>query len=223
MKSKDVKQYIAEARLFDQDRILTSRRITRASLIIAGVAVIAAITSSLAVIMLLPLKTVEPFVIRVDNSTGIVDVVNVLKDEPQNYDEAITRYFASKYVRAREEFNSKEIQNNFQIVSLLSSFEEQKRFAQWYGSSNPQSPQFLYKNAIVTTSIKSISFISKDIAQVRYYKTVRDNDNKESITHWVSTLNFEYVNAPISTQNRLINPLGFMVHEYRTDPETVNS
>ncbi|AQX31589.1 virB8 family protein [Bartonella schoenbuchensis] len=223
MKKKDVEQYIAEARSFDQDRIITSRRITRASLAIAGVAVIAAIVSSLAVIVLVPLKTVEPFVIRVDNSTGIVEVVEALKESPANFDEAITRYFAAKYVRAREGFNLSETQNNFKTVSLLSSFEEQGRFAEWYGAKNPQSPQFLYKNAVATISVKSISFISKDVTQVRYYKTVRENDtNKESITHWVATLTFGYVNSPISTQNRLVNPLGFMVREYRTDPEVVN-
>ncbi|WP_156851385.1 virB8 family protein [Bartonella refiksaydamii] len=223
MKEKDIEQYIAEARLFDQDRMLASRRITRISLVIAGIAVTVAILSSLAVITLTPLKTVEPFVIRVDNSTGIVEVVEALKEGPTNVDEAITRYFAAKYVRAREGFEAEEIQHNFQTVSLLSSPEEQDRFAAWYGARNPRSPQILYKHATARITIKSISFINQDVAQVRYYKTVRDNDkNREFITHWVSTLTFQYINAPLSVQNRLINPLGFIVSEYRTDSEVVN-
>ncbi|WP_375644042.1 VirB8/TrbF family protein, partial [Bartonella sp. AP83NXGY] len=74
MKQKDIEQYIAEARSFDQDRMLASRRTTRASLAIAAISVIVALISSLAVITLTPLKTVEPFVIRVDNSTGITEV-----------------------------------------------------------------------------------------------------------------------------------------------------
>ncbi|WP_336294026.1 virB8 family protein [Bartonella sp. CB169] len=223
MKAKDLEQYIAEARLFDQDRMMRAHRITRVSLLIAGIAVIVAVMSSLAVITLVPLKTVEPFVIRVDNSTGIVEVVEALKEGPTNVDEAITRYFAAKYVRAREGFTVEEVQNNFQTVSLLSSSEEQERFAQWYSARNPQSPQILYEHATVTTFIKSISFISQNVAQVRYYKTIRDNNtNKEFISHWVATLTFEYINAPISIQNRLVNPLGFMVSEYRTDPEVVN-
>ncbi|WP_019223225.1 virB8 family protein [Bartonella rattaustraliani] len=223
MKEKAVEQYIAEARSFDQDRMIASRRITRISFAIAGIAVVVAILSSLAVITLTPLKTVKPFVIRVDNSTGIVEVVEALKDGPTNVDEAITRYFAAKYVRSREGFVAEETQNNFQTVSLLSSPEEQERFAVWYGAKNPQSPQILYKNATVTVTIKSISFINQNVAQVRYYKTIRDNDkSKEFITHWVATLTFEYINAPISVQNRLINPLGFIVSGYRTDPEVVN-
>ncbi|WP_208431944.1 virB8 family protein, partial [Bartonella bovis] len=186
MKEKDLEQYISEARLFDQDRMLASRRITRVSLTIAGIAVIVAIISSLAVITLTPLKTVEPFVIRVDNSTGIVEVVEALKEGPTNVDEAITRYFAAKYVRSREGFTTEEIQHNFQTVSLLSSPEEQDRFSTWYGARNPQSPQTIYKHATATITIKSISFINQNVAQVRYYKTVRDNENnRESITHWV--------------------------------------
>lgn len=224
MKKTDVEQYISEARSFDEDRVIISRRITRASLLIAGIAVIVSIAASLAVITLLPLKTVEPFVIRVDNSTGIVDIVEALKEgSTTTFDEAVTRYFVAKYVRAREGFNANEMQANFQVVSLLSSAEEQNRFAQWYGASNPESPQFLYKNAIATISIKSISFINESMAQVRYYKTVRDNDtNKDVITHWVAILTFRYVNIPMSIQNRLINPLGFIIYEYRTDPEVVN-
>ncbi|WP_078674219.1 MULTISPECIES: virB8 family protein [Bartonella] len=223
MKEKDVEQYIAEARSFDQDRMLAARRTTRASLTIAAISVIVALISSLAVITLTPLKTVEPFVIRVDNSTGITEVVEALKEGPTNVDEAITRYFAAKYVRSREGFATEEVQHNFETVSLLSSPEEQERFASWYGARNPQSPQILYKHATVTITIKSISFINQDVAQVRYYRTIRDNENnKEFITHWVATLSFEYINAPISVQNRLINPLGFIVNEYRTDPEVVN-
>ena len=41
------------------------------------------------------------------------------------------------------------------------------------------------------------------------------------ITHWVSTLTFSYANAPMSSADRLVNPLGFQVSEYRADPEVV--
>ncbi|AGF74933.1 type IV secretion protein VblB8 [Bartonella australis AUST/NH1] len=223
MKRNEFERYKAEARSFDQDRMLTLHRITRASLCVAGVAVVAAIASSLAIIALTPLKTVEPFVIRVDNSTGIVEVVSALKDGPQNIDEAVTRYFAAQYVRSREGFVNSEAEENFKIVSLLSSPEEQQRFAQWFGANNPQSPQLLYQNAVATISIKSISFVSKNVVQVRYFRTIRNNDNNtETITHWVATLTFEYVNASISTQDRLVNPLGFVVREYHADPEVVN-
>ena len=47
------------------------------------------------------MKTVEPFVIRVDDSSGVVDVVPVLKAPVSDVPEAVTRYFVTQYVQAR--------------------------------------------------------------------------------------------------------------------------
>ncbi|WP_442864053.1 virB8 family protein [Bartonella sp. 220B] len=219
--SEALKEYIKEARSFDIDRMHGMRvrmKIAMALMVLFGLMTIAL---ALAVAALTPLKTVEPFVIRVDNSTGIVDTISALKDSPNDYDEAITRYFAAKYVRAREGFQATEAENNFSLISLLSSPTEQNRFAKWYAGNNPESPQNIYQNMIVTVTIKSISFLSKDLIQVRYYKTLRELNGKENISHWISILNFSYINAQISTTDRLINPLGFQVSEYRTDPEVI--
>ncbi|WP_208436386.1 virB8 family protein [Bartonella vinsonii] len=219
--SEALKEYIKEARSFDIDRMHGMRvrmKIAMALTVLFGLMTIAL---ALAVAALTPLKTVEPFVIRVDNSTGIVDTISALKDSPNDYDEAITRYFAAKYVRAREGFQATEAENNFNLISLLSSPAEQNRFAKWYAGNNPESPQNIYQNMIVTVTIKSISFLSKDLIQVRYYKTLRELNGKENISHWVSILNFSYINAQISTTDRLINPLGFQVSEYRSDPEVI--
>ncbi|WP_198039411.1 virB8 family protein [Bartonella refiksaydamii] len=221
VKSDAFDEYVKEARSFDIDRMHGMRvrmKITMALTVLLGLITIAL---ALAVAALTPLKTVEPFVIRVDNSTGIVETVSALKETPNDYDEAITRYFSGKYVRAREGFQASEAENNFRLISLLSSPKEQSRFAQWYAGNNPESPQNIYQNTTATVTIKSISFLSKNLVQVRYYKTVRDPNGKENISHWVSILNFSYINAQISTTDRLINPLGFQVSEYRSDPEVI--
>ncbi|WP_019220057.1 virB8 family protein [Bartonella florencae] len=221
MKSNEFDEYIKEARSFDIDRMHGMHIRMKISMALTVLFGLMTIALAFAVAALTPLKTVEPFVIRVDNSTGIVDTVSALKESPKDYDEAITRYFASKYVLARESFQSSEAENNFRLISLLSSPKEQNRFAKWYAGNNPESPQNIYQNMTVTVAIKSISFLSKDLIQVRYYKTVRELNDKETISHWVSILNFSYVNARISTSDRLINPLGFQVSEYRSDPEVI--
>ena len=41
-----------------------------------------AVASAVALMVLMPLKRVEPFVIRVDNTTGLVDVVPVYTGRP---------------------------------------------------------------------------------------------------------------------------------------------
>lgn len=221
MKSDAFDEYVKEARSFDIDRIRAMRIQMKVAITLTVLFGIMTAALALTVTALIPLKTVEPFVIRVDSSTGIIDTVSALKDAPENYDEAITRYFASKYVHARESFHEAEAENNFRIISLLSSPAEQNRFAKWYSGHNPDSPQNIYQNMIVRTTIKSISFLSPNLIQVRFYKTIRSLNEKEHIFHAVAILNFSYVDAQISTKDRLINPLGFQVSEYRSDPEVI--
>jgi type IV secretion system protein VirB8 len=59
--------------------------------------------------LLMPLKRVDPFVIRVDNATGLVDVVPVYAGKAE-MPETVARYFLDHYVRvgARYKFSSAE-------------------------------------------------------------------------------------------------------------------
>jgi type IV secretion system protein VirB8 len=218
----NLKSYFDKARRFDQDRLSQVERSARIAWFVAGCAGIVAVVSVFAIAGLTPLKTVEPFVVRVDNSTGIVDVVSALTSAAGSYDEAVTKYFASKYVRAREGYVWSEAEENFRIVALLSTQPEQTRFATAYRGSNPQSPQNIYgRSATARISIVSISLINANVASVRYMRTNTRGDDVRT-THWVATLTFSYVNAPMSSTDRLVNPLGFAVSEYRADPEAVD-
>src|SRR5690606_17552395 len=84
----ELKAYFDKARRFDQDRMIQVERSARIAWSVAIVAGVLAGVSIFAVAGLTPLKTVEPFVVRVDNSTGIVDVVSALTSTPGTYDEA---------------------------------------------------------------------------------------------------------------------------------------
>src|SRR3954467_4884333 len=131
------------------------------------------------------------------------------------------RYFAVRYVRAREGFQFAEAKDNFQEVSLLSAAPEQQRFAAVYRGPNPESPQQLYgRSAVARITIKSISAINKNVVSVRYLREVRRGEEVKA-THWISTLTYAYAKSPASMGDRLVNPLGFTVSEYRSDPEVV--
>jgi len=217
-----LKDYFNKARRFDQDRMIAAERSRRLAWIIAGFAGVLSIVSVAAVVQLTPLKTVEPFVIRVDNSTGIVDVVSALPATGGDYDEAVTKYFAARYVRAREGYVWSEAEENFKTVSLLSAAPEQQRFASLYKGSNPESPQNIYgRSSSAKVTIKSISLININVASVRFIREVTRGEDTRP-THWVATLTFSYSNASMSASDRLVNPLGFTVSEYRADPEAFN-
>ena len=221
MTQEPLKEYFERARRFDQDRLLTAYQSTRTAWSVAAVSAVLAACSVVAVAALAPLKSVEPFVIRVDNATGIVDVVSALTSEAGRYDEAVTKFFAARYVRAREGYVASEAEDNFKTASLLSTQPEQARFAAIYRGGNPESPQNIYgRSATARITVKAISLINKSVVSVRYLRTVTKGEEVRT-THWVATLTFAYVNAPMSTTDRLVNPLGFVVSEYRADPEVL--
>ncbi|MGH0281875.1 virB8 family protein [Sinorhizobium meliloti] len=218
----ELKTYFEKARRFDQDRVIQVERSARIAWSVAIVAGILAGASIFAVAALTPLKTIEPFVVRVDNSTGIVDVVSALTSTAGTYDEAVTKYFAAKYVRAREGYVWSEAEENFRTVALLSTQPEQARFSAIYRGSNPDSPQNTYgRSATARISIASISLINPNVVSVRYMRTITRGEEVRP-THWVATLTFSYVNSPMSSTDRLVNPLGFAVSEYRADPGAIN-
>ncbi|KAB2675195.1 virB8 family protein [Brucella tritici] len=218
----NLKSYFEKARRFDQDRMIQVERSNRLAWSIAIASGIVAGISILAVASLAPLKTVEPFVVRVDNSTGIVDVVSALSATAGTYDEAVTKYFAAKYVRGREGYVWSEAQENFRTIALLSTQAEQARFAATYRGSNPQSPQNVYgRSATVRINIVSIALINQNVASVRYMRSVTRGEEVRT-THFVATLTYSYANAPMSSTDRLVNPLGFAVSEYRADPEAID-
>ncbi|MEI2298715.1 virB8 family protein [Ensifer sp. MJa1] len=218
----NLKSYFEKARRFDQDRMIQVERSNRIAWSIAIVASVVAGASIFAIAGLTPLKTVEPFVVRVDNSTGIVDVVSALTSTAGTYDEAVTKYFAAKYVRAREGYVWSEAEENFRTIALLSTQAEQTRFSAVFRGSNPESPQNTYgRGATARISIASISLINPHVVSVRYMRTITSGEDIRT-THWVATLTFSYANAPMSSTDRLVNPLGFAVSEYRADPEAIN-
>ena len=215
----DLKDYFDNARRWDQDLLLTAQRSKRLAWFVATAACVLATAAVGAVAALAPLKTVEPFVIRVDNATGIVETVAALGTSPRSFDEAVTKYFLGRYVRSREGFSQAEAASNCQTVALLSSQAEQARFAAVYRGSNPESPQVLHgRFGVAEVRIKAISLLADNLASVRFLKESRKGEEIK-ITHWIATLTFAYVNAPVSSTDRLINPLGFLVSEYRADPE----
>ncbi len=217
----NLKSYFDKARRFDQDRMIQIERSNRIAWSIAIASGIVAGVSVFAIAGLTPLKTVEPFVVRVDNSTGIVDVVSALTSAAGTYDEAVTKYFAAKYVRAREGYVWSEAQENFRTIALLSTQPEQTRFSGLYRGSNPESPQNIYgRAATAKIDIASISLINQNVVSVRYMRTITRGEEVRR-THWVASLTYSYANAPMSSTDRLVNPLGFVVSEYRADPEEV--
>src|SRR5256886_10120739 len=96
--------YYREAASWDADRIARATRDARRAWQMAGAGWICAVAGAVRLVLLMPLKRVEPFVVRVDSSTGIGDVVPVY-DCNAAVSQTVTRYFLTHYVTICQRFN----------------------------------------------------------------------------------------------------------------------
>jgi type IV secretion system protein VirB8 len=223
----DLKGYFAEAASWDADRRAQERRTARLALSVAGAGWIAVLALAGALMLLVPLKRVEPFVVRVDNSTGIVDAVPVYTAHT-GVPEAITRYLLTHYVTVCERFNYATAESDYEECG---SFHTGQRNAAWYAlwnPTNPESPLNVYKDGTtVRVQVVSVSFFKRssginDLAQVRYVKAKRAAGSaREETTHWIATLQYVYADPSSDPKVRGWNPLGFKVVDLRPEPEVL--
>lgn len=220
--SPELKAYFDEARSWDTDRLQAAERSRRLAWSLAAVASLLAVIAIGAVAALTPLKTVAPFVVRVDRATGAVEVMTALTSaKPVTYDEAVTKHFLAQYVRAREGWLPPAAEANFRQVSIMSSPAEQQRWADAFRPTNPTSPQVrLGPDGEAQVEVRAISFVSPSVANVRFHQEVRRGAQVQGADA-IATLAFRYTRAPMAEADRLRNPLGFQITSYRSDPEVV--
>jgi type IV secretion system protein VirB8 len=224
----EAEEYFAEADSWDTDRIAQFRRNSRAAWWVAGAGWLCAVASAIALLLLMPLKEAIPYLVRVDGSTGVVDVVPVFAGHA-TVEEAVTRYFLSHYVSVCERFNFSTAESDYEECGAFHSAQRNQAWYAAWTATNPNSPLNLHKDgSSVRAQVTSVSFFTRasglsDLAQVRYLKAARQAPGaEESFTHWVATIQYAYGDAAKDPKTRRWNPLGFKVVDFRTEPEVVS-
>lgn len=117
---REIRAYTMAARWFEKRVAEDYRKKARNSRILAGLFGVIAIVAVIAVANLAPLKTVEPFVIRVDRNSGYMDVVRPGWSKEDTKDISDDKHFISLYILSRETYNWASQKSNFAIVRQLS-------------------------------------------------------------------------------------------------------
>lgn len=190
--------------------------------LIAFISVFITIISIIAVCLLTPLKTVEPYVIRVDNITGMVDIISTLNEKEISSNEALDKYFVSKYIKAREGYYYDMLNQDYILVQLLSSNEVSQAYRKIYEGDNARDLK-LGNSTQIEVYIISIVLNESNGVKTATARINLTNKNKNSMAQNTSTqvitLSYEYQVAQVDEENRLLNPLGFKVTNYRVDEE----
>jgi type IV secretion system protein VirB8 len=175
-----------------------------------------------ALVLLVPLKSFEPYIVEVDKSTGYTQVISGLtRPKDITEQEAVTQANVVRYIRSREGYDPYNIEGNFGLAALLSTANAARDLQNLYSAGNPDNPAKIYgKNKSILVTIKSVSFPNASTALVRF--STDEKSETDTVTrNFISVVRFRYTDTPMKNEWRFDNPLGFQVYDYRRDQETV--
>ncbi|RUV97061.1 MULTISPECIES: type IV secretion system protein [unclassified Mesorhizobium] len=175
-----------------------------------------------ALVLLVPLKTFEPYIVEVDKNTGYIEVkTGLTKPLTLTETQAITQANVVRYIREREGYDPFAIEENFGVAALLSTGDAARELAEQYSAANRNNPTKVYgKNKRVLVDVKSVTFSNASTALVRF-STTEKSDTDSIVRHYISVVRYRYTDTPETNEWRFENPLGFQVYNYRRDQETV--
>ncbi|WP_309612369.1 VirB8/TrbF family protein [Sphingomonas sp.] len=217
----DHDKYYAAAQGWADERVEAERKARKLAWTVAGVAATIALILALTLAMLVPLKTVQPYVVTVDRQSGAVEVATTVANGRLTQNEAVIQAQLANYVRVRETFDASDLAENYRRVQLLSSSDVRTAYIALMAAANPASPlRALSPGDTLKVRIKSVSLTGTGSALVRYDidRTVAAGRGVSS-TAYVSAISYGFSNKPLRAADRFENPLGFEVTRYRRDVE----
>ncbi len=217
----DREEYFTAARTWADGQVASSARETRIAWRVAAGAGAVALLLALALAMLVPLKTVEPYVVTVDRQSGALEVATTLGSGRLSQNEAVIQGQLASYVVARETFDATALAQQFRRVQLMSAPAEARSYVAQMAAANPESPlRTLNRGDIVAVRVRSVSITGPGTALVRF-DTSRTTvgGTPAPAVNYVAAVSFGFSGRPLRMADRFDNPLGFQVTRYRRDVE----
>lgn len=179
------------------------------TLSIVSIAVVAYVINS---------KRFDPFVIQIDDTTGMAKIVNPINSSVLSGNEALAQYFIKKYVIARETYNPVDFDTEaMKTVRLLSS-----NAIYWsyrgYLKNDLVNPAVKYGQKNTTyLVVKSWSKLTEKKYMFRF--SINETDGNRKVFNKIAVVEFDYVPMELTESDKDINPIGFQVIGYRVDDD----
>jgi type IV secretion system protein VirB8 len=179
---------------------------------------ILSITTIIAIAVVIESKRFDPFVIQVDETTGMARIVDPTTSETLEANDSLARYFIKKYIIARETYNPVDFDTQAkQVIRVLSAG---NIFWSYVTSlkNEATNPAILYGQKNTTSlTVKSWSKLDTKKYMVRF--AVMENAGSQMTRHKIAIVDFDYVPMELTESDRDLNPIGFQVKGYRVDDD----
>lgn len=185
----------------------------------------------ISLVVLLPLKTLVPLVIRQNSQTHEVFVEKIDKQYVPHQNEIESDLV--RYLILRETYASIDLASRYRQVLLETSKASAIEYQKAQANSNSESPVNIFGvEGTRTIQVEDVVFLSNraskdqkeasnNLAKVDFVST--ETIHQQSIKkHWVATLSWEYTGTPQDKEAAWQNWNGFMVTYYRVDQRNIS-
>ncbi|MFM6973332.1 MAG: virB8 family protein [Alphaproteobacteria bacterium] len=162
-------------------------------------------------------KSLEPYVIEINEKTGTAVVVQQITSQTFTANEVMKRYFINKYVQSSLSYNPRNYKENSEEVRLFST---SQIFNEYRNRINPYS---LGSESQIGVKIRSLLFKDNMNVEIRTTREIDIVGQKPATKNEIIYMTFYF--APelnLSIEERLINPLGFQVSKFEVAEEIIN-
>jgi type IV secretion system protein VirB8 len=171
-----------------------------------------------------PLKSVSPFVIQIDEKSGVTEVVDSKTNDEFTSNEALIRYFAHRYIVTRESYNFRTFQDNWDVVRLLSHPDVFKTYKNEMADENGMprvfGAQTERKIAQISSQVKTNKTTGEISVTERVYVTETTTQRRPlEYTMIINLICYFDSLFNLTDEERLVNPLGFKVVYYNAEKE----
>jgi Type IV secretory pathway, component VirB8 len=231
--SPDIDRAVAQGVSFELTLAERARKSERRAWLVAWSAIVMSLILAGGYFLFLPLKEKVPYLVMADPYTGTASVARLsgnFQDRDVTTEEAINKSNVAQFVLARESYDSGLIgQRNWRTTLSMAGPAVSPAYIALHSESNPERPFRLYgASSSVRARILSIVLIGGGAgtrptgATVRFQRSLYDKGRGQvqPLDSRIATLEFTYnPDLRLSEEDRLLNPLGFRVTNYRVDDD----
>jgi len=180
------------------------------------------VVAIIALALLTPLRRTVPYVVKQDAQTGNLEVLQAFDNRTIAQTELLNKYWAQRYVLAREQYNWWLVAADYDVVSALTDPTIFNEYAQQFLGDRGLDKVF---GDFTDRRIKILSITPSPTAAslmvVRFERTtVSRGQVVEAPTVFVANLAFRYNPNLYGAEVDLIrNPTGYQIYSYRRDVE----
>ena len=211
-----VSWYLKQAQAFEKSKVEAAEekaRIADRRSVLSAVVSLAAV-SGMGALGLLK-RPNPPAVLRVDSSTGKVDVLPTTANGHVTFSEKTDRHDLHTYVELRESYDWETISDTHAAVMFMSDDHEKDAYDALV--RGPAGPLKLLKDqARIIARVGSITFVGST-AQVFFSRQLiplNQAAKRPDPTYWIATVAFERVDVPEKKDQQDIDPDGFRCTSY---------